>query len=223
VTHVLPALGIGITTGSDGMHHALGHGTNDGHRAGGDEHGKPREGPAMRLVMSPQAIAVVRLPAGAPDPTWAIGGPLVSITKTDNETSVICPTSAIPEEVPGPVNGPLVGVYVDEQVDFSQAGILVALLKPLADAGIPVLTVSTYDTDWILIEASRTAEASSVWRAAGYQVMDAATHADGPGPGTVIDVRDDVGADVVGDDVGGMIREPVQSTAGSEPGSQEQG
>jgi len=130
----------------------------------------------MRLVMSPQAIAVVRLAPGAPDPTWATGGPLISITKTARETSVICPTSSVPEEVPGPVNGPLVGVYVDEQLDFSQVGILVGLLKPLSDAGIPVLTVSTYDTDWVLIEASRAAAASSVWRAAGYQVVDSAAH-----------------------------------------------
>ena len=68
---------------------------------------------------------------------------------------MIVPTSSVPEDVPGPVQGPLVGVYVDELLDFSQVGILVGLLKPLADAGIPVLTVSTYDTDWVLLEASR--------------------------------------------------------------------
>jgi hypothetical protein len=128
----------------------------------------------MRLVMSPQAIAVVRLPVGVPDPEWARGGPLVSVTRTARETSVIVPTSSVPEDVPGPVQGPLVGVYVDEQLDFSQVGILVGLLKPLADAGIPVLTVSTYDTDWVLLESSKAAAAISVWRAAGYQVVDAA-------------------------------------------------
>jgi hypothetical protein len=128
----------------------------------------------MRLVMSPQAIAVVRLPAGTPEPDWARGEPLISTTRTEHETSVICPTSSVPEEVPGPVQGPLVGVYVDEELDFSQVGILVGLLKPLADAGIPVLTVSTYDTDWVLIEAAQAAVAKSVWRAAGYQVTDAA-------------------------------------------------
>ena len=126
----------------------------------------------MRLVMSPQAIAVVRLDPGAPDPTWATGGPLISITKTENETSVICPTSSVPEEVPGPVTGPLVGVYVDEQLDFSQVGILVGLLKPRADAGIPVLTVSTFDTDWVLVPAAQSLVATSVWRHAGYTVTE---------------------------------------------------
>lgn len=159
----------------------------------------------MRLVMSSQAIAVVGLPAGAPDPAWARGGPLVSITRTEHETSVICPTSSVPEDVQGPVQGPLVGVYVDEQLDFSQAGILVALLKPLADAGIPLLTVSTYATDWVLLEVSKASAAASVWRAAGYQVHDAAarsqdwTLTDGEAAEAaairerpVIDVRDSV-------------------------------
>jgi hypothetical protein len=168
----------------------------------------------MRLVMSRQAIAVVRLPVGAPDPEWARGAPLVSVTRTRRETSVIVPTSSVPEEVPGPVQGPLVGVYVDEPLDFSQVGILVGLLKPLADAGIPVLTVSTYDTDWVLLESSKAAAASSVWRAAGYQVVDAArveveteadidvedvetgdTERDRDDGDLVIDVRDRVRAD----------------------------
>ena len=116
---------------------------------------------------------------------------MISITRTEHETSVICPTSSVPEEVPGPVRGPLVGVYVDEQVEFSQVGVLVGLLKPLADAGIPVLTVSTYDTDWVLIEASRAQAASSVWRAAGYQVTDAGDHRIDPAH---IDLRDRVKA-----------------------------
>jgi hypothetical protein len=160
----------------------------------------------MKLVMSPQAIAVVRLPVGVPDPEWARGGPLVSVTRTARETSVIVPTSSVPEDVPGPVQGPLVGVYVDEPLDFSQVGILVGLLKPLADAGIPVLTVSTYDTDWVLLEAAKAAAASSVWRAAGYQVVDAAgldpdadpeTDPDADpdaDPDTVVDLRDQVRA-----------------------------
>jgi hypothetical protein len=141
----------------------------------------------MRLVMSPQAIAVVKLPVGVPDPEWARGGPLVSVTRTASETSVIVPTSSVPEDVPGPVKGPLVGVYVDDHLEFSQVGILVGLLKPLADAGIPVLTVSTYDTDWVLLEASRAPAATSVWRAAGYQVIDMAREGASSG---IIDLRE---------------------------------
>jgi hypothetical protein len=129
----------------------------------------------MRLVVNQQAVAVVRLPAGAGAPIWAQGEPLVSITSTAIETSVVCPTSCLPDDLPGPVEGPLVAVHIDEALEFSQVGVLVGLLKPLADAGIPVLTVSTFDTDWVLLPAPKAAAASSVWRAAGYEVIDQAS------------------------------------------------
>ena len=126
----------------------------------------------MRLLVSSQPVAVVRLAPGVTDLGWATGSPLVSITRTADETSVVCPTSAVPDEVPGPVQGPFVAVVIDEVLEFSQVGVLVALLKPLADAGIPVLTVSTFDTDWVLLEAAKVSTASAVWRAAGYEVVE---------------------------------------------------
>jgi hypothetical protein len=94
------------------------------------------------------------------------------VTNTATETSVICPTSCLPDDLPGPVEGPLVAVHVDEVLEFSQIGVLVGLLRPLADAGIPTLTVSTFDTDWVLVPAPKVSAAASVWRAAGYEIID---------------------------------------------------
>lgn len=126
----------------------------------------------MRLVVNPQAVAIIRLPAGAAPPDWAVGEPLVNVTQTATETSVVCPTSCLPDDLPGPVEGPLVAVHIDEAVEFSQIGVLVSLLKPLADAGIPILTVSTFDTDWVLLPAPKVSAAASVWRGAGYDVIE---------------------------------------------------
>ena len=126
----------------------------------------------MRLIISPIAMAIVRLPADAPIPEWASGGPLVSITRTSEEMSVVCPTSCLPDDLPGPVEGPLVAIRVADAMEFSQVGVLVSLLRPLADAGIPILTVSTFETDWILVPAPRIAAAASVWRGAGHGVTE---------------------------------------------------
>lgn len=128
----------------------------------------------MRLVVNAQAVAVIRLPAGSGLPDWAIGEPLVSATFTADETSIVCPTSCLPDDLPGPMEGPLVAVNVDGELEFTQVGVLVSMLRPLSDAGIPVLTVSTFNTDWVLIPAPKAAAAASVWRAAGYDVIDPA-------------------------------------------------
>ncbi|MFI7589377.1 ACT domain-containing protein [Spongisporangium articulatum] len=126
----------------------------------------------MHLIQYRQAMTVVRLGADAPEPTWAVGGPLVSVSRTDDELSVICPTSSLPEPVPGPVEGPFSVVRVAGQLEISQIGSLLRLLKPMADAGIPVLSVSTFDTDWILVPAAKTTNAVSVWRHAGYEITE---------------------------------------------------
>ena len=107
----------------------------------------------MHLIQYRQAMALVRLAPDSPDPDWAQGGPLVSISRTSDEISVVCPTFALPEPVPGPVEGPFT-------------------VTRAAGAGIPVLSVSTFDTDWVLVPAAQSVVAASVWRHAGYTVTE---------------------------------------------------
>jgi hypothetical protein len=126
----------------------------------------------VHLIQYRQAMALVRLAPDSPDPDWAQGGPLVSISRTSDEISVVCPTFALPEPVPGPVEGPFTVTRAAGALEFSQIGVLLRLLKPLADAGIPVLSVSTFDTDWVLVPAAQSVVAASVWRHAGYTVTE---------------------------------------------------
>ena len=130
------------------------------------------QGDFVQLIQYRQAMAAIRLPAGSPPPDWARGEPLVSTSSTPDETSVICPTNCLPDALPGPMEGPFTVVRVAGTLPISQIGVMVRLLKPLADAGIPVLTVSTFDTDWVLFPAARSAAASSLWRHAGYEVTE---------------------------------------------------
>ena len=127
----------------------------------------------MLLIEHREPMAVVRLPAGAPAPEWARGGPLVSVSHTADETSVLCPTRAVQDDVQGPVEGPFVVFRIAGTLDFSQVGVLTSLLKPLADAGVPVVVVSTFDTDWILLRSHLVAASLSVWKAAGHEIVQA--------------------------------------------------
>ena len=126
----------------------------------------------MHLIQYRQAMAVVRLGPGAAEPSWATGLPLASVSRTADEVSVVCPTHSLPEPVPGPVEGPFTVIRAAGALEFSQIGVLLRLLKPLADAGIPVLTVSTFDTDWVLVPAAQAHVATAVWRHAGYTVTE---------------------------------------------------
>ena len=49
-------------------------------------------------------------------------------------------------------------------------GMLVALLAPLACAGVPVMVASTFDADVVLVPADRLQDAAGALRAAGHRV-----------------------------------------------------
>ena len=129
----------------------------------------------MRLVEHHGAVSVVRLPADAPDPAWARGGPLVSVTRTAHELSVVCSTAAVPEQLPGPVQGPFAVFEVEGPLDLALTGVLAGLLRPLADGGVSVFALSTFDTDWVLVPASSTSQARVAFRSAGHDVLPAET------------------------------------------------
>ena len=105
-----------------------------------------------RLELLPGTFAVARLDPGAEVPGWARGGPFVSLTRTDQELSILCAETGVPPDVQAQrafrclrVAGPL---------EFDVVGVLVSLAAPLAHAGISLFTVSTYDTDYLLLRES---------------------------------------------------------------------
>jgi hypothetical protein len=130
----------------------------------------------VRLLEHPGPVSVVRLPAGATEPGWARGGPLVSVTRTPEELSVVCPSAAVPEQLPGPVQGPFSAFEVEGPLDFDLTGVLAGLLRPLADAGISVFALSTFETDWVLVAAGSAAPARAAWAAAGHAVAAQPDH-----------------------------------------------
>jgi hypothetical protein len=122
----------------------------------------------LTLAVLEGRFAVCRLPADAPAPAWAAAGPFVSLTRTAAELSVVCLQDAVPEGVRGErgwrclcVAGPL---------DFSLAGVLASVVGPLADAGIAVFAVSTFDTDYLLVNAEGLGRAIEVLRRAGHTI-----------------------------------------------------
>ena len=125
------------------------------------------------LAEHAEPVSVVRLPGGTALPDWADGEPLISVTRTRDETSIVCPSRSIPDALPGSVIGPYVGFQVAGPLDHALTGVLATLLAPLAEAGIPILTVATYDTDWILVPAQHSAAAAACWTGAGHAVVAA--------------------------------------------------
>ena len=123
------------------------------------------------LEQFPEKLAVVRLGPGAEVPAWAESSSLFSITATARETSLVCARRSVPKKVQQA--GPFTAFAVEGPLDFSLTGILAELLQPLADAEISVFTISTFDTDWVLVPVNDADRAAEEWRRRGHDVAPA--------------------------------------------------
>ncbi|MDO9497222.1 MAG: ACT domain-containing protein [Nocardioides sp.] len=123
---------------------------------------------SFHLQQFPEKLAVVKLPPGAEIPEWAESSSLFSITATATETSLVCAGRNVPTKQVA--HKGMTAFAVMGTLDFSQTGVLAALLAPLAEAEISVFTISTYDTDWILVPVAKAEDAAEAWRRQGHTV-----------------------------------------------------
>jgi len=126
----------------------------------------------MELDLYETDLAVCRLPADAPIPEWAshAPGPLVSITRTERELSIVAAQAAVPQDVQA--EGGWRAMAVRGPLPFHLVGILASLAAPLADAEVPIFAVSTHDTDWLLVGHDRLGDARAALTAAGHRIHD---------------------------------------------------
>jgi uncharacterized protein len=126
------------------------------------------DAPTYALEQYPERLAVVRLGPGAEVPPWAESSSLFSVTATATETSIVCAGRNVPRKARH--EGPFAAFAVTGPLDFALTGVLAALLQPLAEAQISVFTISTFDTDWILVPFERADAAAEEWRRRGHAV-----------------------------------------------------
>lgn len=123
------------------------------------------------LAEYPEKLAIVKLGPGAEIPKWAESSSLFSVTATASETSLICAGRSVPTKTPS--IRPLKAFRIVGELDPSAIGVLASLLVPLAEAGVPAYTFSTYETDWILVRVVDADEAAEAWRRRGHTVTAA--------------------------------------------------
>jgi hypothetical protein len=114
-----------------------------------------------------ETFAVARLAADAAVPPWVGGNDLLAVVRTRYELSIVCRDEAVPADITEVQRG-FIAFVVTGTLDFALIGIIADLAKPLADAGIPIFGISTYDTDHILIRSERFEAAQAALVAAGH-------------------------------------------------------
>ncbi len=96
-----------------------------------------------------------------------LGNDFFFIGKTDEEISLVCKTQNTPPSAVERSDG-WRGFRVQGTLDFSLTGVLSGLSGVLANSGIGIFAVSTYNTDYILVKERDFDRALNALAEAGY-------------------------------------------------------
>ena len=104
----------------------------------------------LTLKLLKGKYGVCRLNKTQSIPEWSKKGEFFSITKTSDELSIVCFEDNIPNDIKCEKNWRV--LKIEGPLDFSLIGILASISTILAQKGISIFAISTYDTDYILVK-----------------------------------------------------------------------
>jgi uncharacterized protein len=113
--------------------------------------------------------AIVRLSCAASIPDWARRGEFASITRTPDELSIVCLFENLPPAVESTRRW--VCLKLEGPFPFSQTGVLLSFIAPLSTNGIPIFAISTFDTDYVLVEEQFADMTLVSLQSAGHQLV----------------------------------------------------
>lgn len=111
--------------------------------------------------------AITRLPADAPLPAWLDGAGLVSMTRAEDELSIMCLADRAPDEA----NAGWSALRVDTLAALDEPGVVMAAVTPISTAGLGVFVMSTHLRDYLLVRTAEMARVRAVLADAGHALV----------------------------------------------------
>ncbi len=127
----------------------------------------------ITLILFPWRLAVCKLPLHAalelpeqPNELWAY-------LATSEERTLVCPENVVAQHLPpqAAVESGWRAIRVAGNLDFGLVGILASIAEPLAGAGVSIYSLSTYDTDYVLVKEFDLERALDALGAAGFPII----------------------------------------------------
>ena len=126
---------------------------------------------SLTLALLDGQFAIVRLSPGAGLPWWAATSEgLLSLTRTADETSIVCEEHRVPPEAQAERGFRV--LRVAGTISFEATGVLASIAGPLAVGGVSIFTISTFDTDYLLVRETKLSAALRLLREAGHSVQE---------------------------------------------------
>ena len=124
---------------------------------------------AYRLTLLPQSLAIFKLDPAASIPEGIWASHFLTITRTREECSIICDADLVPPGIN--YEGGWRALKMEGPFEFTQIGVLASIANPLAAAQVSILSIATYDTDYVLVTEPDLPTALKALAEAGHQVI----------------------------------------------------
>jgi hypothetical protein len=125
---------------------------------------------ALHIRFHDAALSICQLPLNSQLPIEIFREQFSYFFRTHNEVTLICPTAVVPQNskaehgfVPFEVVGPF---------EFNVTGVLTQVANPLTAAGVSIVALSTFNTDYVLIKFDHRDKAIEALRRAGHTVHE---------------------------------------------------
>lgn len=106
----------------------------------------------LKFLLRPESFCIHRLPLNRPvdfDELRSVSW--YSVTRTDEELSVVAPQEI--DLGPGEREPGWSCLRIAGKLDFALVGVIAEVSRVLADAGVGIFTLSTFNTDYILVKS----------------------------------------------------------------------
>jgi len=121
----------------------------------------------LTLQLLNETFTINKLPQFAEIPSILSNGEMCFISRTDEELSIVCPDFMAPNNVQQELGWRC--LKVEGTVKLQEVGVLASILQPLSEAGVPVFTVSTFNTDYVFVMDEHLVNVVHALQKAGHQ------------------------------------------------------
>jgi ATP-dependent RNA helicase RhlE len=133
----------------------------------------------LALAILPESFGICRLHPRTRLPRWVFRpSSFYSVTRTRDELSIVAREDLIPQRFD--CERDWRGIKVIGPLDFGLVGVVASLALPLARAGVSLFTVSSFDTDYLLVRAKNLDKAVAALETAGHQFYELPEAEGGP-------------------------------------------
>ena len=122
----------------------------------------------LKFIILPGSYSLCRLAADRQIPQWVFNSMFYTISKSADELSIVCESKYVPENIQQSNNWKL--FRIDAVLDLSLTGITAKFSKPLAEAGVNLCVIATFDTDYVMVQQEKLIIATEALRKEGFIV-----------------------------------------------------